>query len=211
MKTAMIDKELGSWNQDSSQAKRQVALHNEVIRLQRMLQEQAAVIKDLQRRATEDGLTGLLNRRGFDSALEQTFSDFKRYGRRASLLVLDMDNFKSINDTLGHLAGDALLQHIAELLKHHTRDSDIIARPGGDEFCIILQENTAEDARRKARELEVIISATPCLYEGEQISTSVSIGACCFLEANEKADIIAKADARMYRRKASNRSLRVMV
>jgi diguanylate cyclase (GGDEF)-like protein len=177
------------------------ALQSEVRRLRRLVGEQAILIEDLQRRATEDVLTGVKNKRGFEILLENALNDYRRYGHAGALLVVDLNDFKQVNDTLGHLAGDEVLRHIAALLTKHTRESDTIARPGGDEFAIILQEAGRAEARAKVAELENIIHQTPCSYAGREIPISASIGSCAFMDADQAADLFARADADMYRQK----------
>ena len=175
----------------------------EINQLKKQLAKQEGVITKLGREALEDSLTGLANRRAFDRALKRSISNYKRYNHAGSILLLDINQFKSINDSLGHLAGDFILQHIANILEIHTRDTDFIARIGGDEFCIILKEATSLDAHLKAAELEAAIMHTPCWYDGKEIHTTVSIGACSFSESSHLSTIMEKADAAMYNHKRS--------
>jgi diguanylate cyclase (GGDEF)-like protein len=183
------------------------ALQSEVKRLRRLVGEQAILIEDLQRRATEDALTGLKNKRGFEFALGYALNDYRRYSHTGALLVVDLNDFKQINDTLGHLAGDEVLRHVATLLRENTRESDSIARPGGDEFAVILQETGRSAARAKALELEEIIRQTPCSYAGREIAVSASIGCCAFVDADQAADLFARADADMYRQKSHHKQV----
>lgn len=176
-------------------------LSSELDRLRMQISDQAELIEDLKRQASEDPMTNLANRRAFESALDDALCDHGRYGRPGALLVIDVNSFKGINDSLGHLAGDAILKHIASLLKVHTRRSDIVARVGGDEFAIILREAGAGEAELKASEIEAVIAAYPCSYEGHEIHVTVSVGTCTFKEAADRAALIDMADSDMYRNK----------
>lgn len=176
-------------------------LMQEISILREQLEHQSDVIKDLERQTREDSLTGLANRRAFEEELTGSMSYFRRYGRPGAVLVIDVNAFKSVNDSLGHAAGDAILKHIARLLESHTRDTDLVARIGGDEFCIILREAAGEAAMMKAAELEAVVSNFPCTHEGREIYTSISVGVCSFQEATDITDLMEKADEAMYERK----------
>lgn len=174
------------------------ALLREIARLRKQLAKQEGTIHKLSRQALEDSLTGLANRRAFDKALNIALADYKRYNHGGAILLIDVNQFKSINDSLGHAAGDALLQHIASILELHTRSTDFIARIGGDEFCVILKEASGLDADLKAAELEASIAHTPCWYDSKEIYASVSIGTCSFRESAQLSKIMEKADEAMY-------------
>ena len=108
---------------------------------------------ELRHMADHDPLTGLLNRRSFERELERHVAYVERYGPKGAAIVLDLDHFKTINDTLGHSAGDELIVRVAHALRSRLRESDVLARLGGDEFAILLPEATPEeaDARRRRR------------------------------------------------------------
>lgn len=180
----------------------------EVYQLRQLVQQQATQIAELERRTTEDGLTRLCNRRGFDKALDNALVDYHRYNRAAAVLLIDVNEFKSTNDTYGHAAGDAVLRHIAVLLKRFTRASDIVARLGGDEFAIILQEATPQIARDKARELEAQILSIPCEFNGRDFYADLSIGTCALCEGHDAAEVLSRADSEMYRRKQQFKNAR---
>lgn len=169
--------------------------------LKRQIRLQEDLISGLKQQARRDSLTGALNRRAFEHELSSALSLFRRYNHNGALLLIDVNDFKTINDTLGHLAGDAILKHIVDVLIRNTRDTDLVCRIGGDEFCIIMKEMSAKNSERKLEELMDIIASTPCVYEGRDIYISVSIGSCAFAQADNKADLMAKADTQMYSRK----------
>lgn len=173
--------------------------------LKRQIRLQEDLIHGLKQQARRDSLTGALNRRAFEHELSRALSLFRRYNHNGALLLIDVNDFKTINDTLGHLAGDAILKHIVDVLIRNTRDTDLVCRMGGDEFCIIMKEITAADSNRKLEELMDTVASTPCVYEGRDIYISVSIGACAFTQAENKTDLMAKADNQMYSRKQKDK------
>jgi diguanylate cyclase (GGDEF)-like protein len=176
-------------------------LLDEISKLREQLELQDGKIDTLKKQALEDPLTCLPNRRAFEKELKKVMSYYKRYNRNGALLLIDIDAFKSINDTLGHLAGDALLKHLATQLKNHIRETDFVARLGGDEFCILLREVSQEEVTRKVEELNAALSISPCLYETKEVYLSVSIGQCMFGSATCKQELLDKADRAMYAHK----------
>ncbi|GGC64372.1 GGDEF domain-containing protein [Undibacterium terreum] len=124
-----------------------------------------------------DALTNLPNRLSYERAWAHTWHLAVRQRETLGLLVLDLDHFKQINDKYGHLGGDACLRHFADLLSLHVRrDSDIIARIGGEEFVVILPATTEDDASAMAEQLRTALMETPCRYEDAEISMTVSVG-----------------------------------
>ncbi|MEG0195561.1 MAG: diguanylate cyclase, partial [Stenotrophomonas sp.] len=109
--------------------------------------------RELDRQASTDPLTGLLNRRGFDAQVQFAMALARRSGRPLSLITLDIDHFKQVNDNYGHEVGDLVLKSIANRLRTRLRDSDVIARFGGEEFVVMLPDTPPEAAQRIAREL----------------------------------------------------------
>jgi two-component system cell cycle response regulator len=152
-----------------------------------------------------DELTGLYNRRGFVSLAEQRLKLTSRQHVRSTLIFIDVDNLKYINDTFGHREGDAALREIAELLRECFRDSDIIGRLGGDEFCVLLsQSSPAGDLlirKRMARLLDKSNEGSRRLY-----ALSVSVGAVDISEPCELEDQISRADALMYEHKRAKQA-----
>jgi diguanylate cyclase (GGDEF)-like protein len=152
--------------------------------------------------ANSDPLTGLANRRHFMQVLERQVGDAD-HGRADSLLFLDLDNFKPVNDRLGHAAGDKLLQVIAERLRHLVRDSDLVARIGGDEFAMLLIDDGAEavDPDVIAQRIETQISM-PINVDDELVQVGCSIGIAALSGAASASDVLSRADAAMYEVKA---------
>lgn len=147
--------------------------------------------------ATIDELTDVTNRRGFDAIASHTLAICRRVDRPATLLLFDIDDFKSVNDTRGHLVGDQVLRDFAGQLLATFRDSDVVARLGGDEFCVLLSGATTRDLPRPLADL----AAT--LKEGPRPRLEFSVGAASYhpKRHNTVADLLADADAEMYRQK----------
>lgn len=152
--------------------------------------------------AQYDQLTGLVNRALFRDRLEQALMRARRTNQGFALLLLDLDRFKAVNDTLGHDAGDALLTLMAARLKECVREVDTVARMGGDEFTIILEGITGEAAAEMVLTRIVSSVAEPCTISGRSVTVGVSIGATLFPQDASGADTLLKhADAAMYRAK----------
>jgi diguanylate cyclase (GGDEF)-like protein/PAS domain S-box-containing protein len=160
-------------------------------------------IRDL---AFVDQLTGLPNRTSLQERLIQTLGLVQRNERQLALMLIDLDNFKTINDTLGHQVGDELLVEVAKRLLASVRQSDLVARLGGDEFIVILPDiETPADAAHVADKILYSVSAPYCI-DGHELRTSPSIGICLFPDdATESQDLIKKADVAMYHAKAKGR------
>ncbi len=153
-----------------------------------------------------DPLTELINRRGFDAHLQQAIAHLERTGQAASLMFIDLDQFKPVNDTYGHLAGDAVLWAVANVLRHGVRDSDVVARLGGDEFAVILAGCSLRRARRIAGELLHGIGGLSIPWEQHTIRVGVSIGIASIRAGMSVDEAVAAADVQCYRAKASGRN-----
>ena len=117
------------------------------------------------------------------------------------LTFIDLDNFKTINDDLGHQAGDEVLTHVANLLDENVRATDVAARRGGDEFAVILQHTSPRGGRRRVAMLEQLINGSTVDFEAAEIPVRASFGTIAFGGDDEATSLIARADAEMYRRK----------
>jgi diguanylate cyclase (GGDEF)-like protein len=154
-----------------------------------------------------DDLTGLYNMRGFSIVVDRLFGQAVRYNRPASMLMIDSDDLKSVNDQNGHEAGNRLLKMVAKCIESELRHTDVLARYGGDEFIVLLPETTAERAIEVAQRIRQTVSASPLLFEGKRIETSVSIGLACYPEDGRSIDAIqARADRAMYLAKEQGRN-----
>ena len=157
----------------------------------------------LEEMATKDYLTGIYNRRCLFNELKFLAASAKRYKTGFSLLVLDIDNFKQINDTLGHQAGDSVLQRVASFLKNSIRECDILGRHGGDEFIVILphldEKGAGLCAERLRKEVEKADFNIP-------LPLTVSIGAAEYKESMDVDDLIFKADNLLYKAKEEGRN-----
>jgi diguanylate cyclase (GGDEF)-like protein len=184
---------------------------DELGHLERSLAETGARVMELQgelqRLATVDPLTGLANRRGFVDAAAHRLELAQRQGTPLALLFLDADGLKRVNDTIGHAAGDELLEEIGALLRDTFRSSDLPARLGGDEFCVLVTAETRDGISVARRRLEHAIEMSNRL-PGRAYELSVSIGIAELDPVRDHAieDLIARADVRMYEEKRAKRA-----
>ncbi|SCX42242.1 PAS domain S-box-containing protein/diguanylate cyclase (GGDEF) domain-containing protein [Nitrosospira sp. Nsp1] len=156
--------------------------------------------------ADHDPLTNLYNRRRFQEELEQMLNLAARYEHSGALLFFDLDQFKYINDTSGHQAGDALLKMIAHMLHGSVRSVDILGRLGGDEFAVILPQTTAEGAIEVAKNVLVCLNQGKITINGRSHKASASVGIAVFPEhGNNVHDLLAAADLAMYQAKEAGR------
>ncbi len=158
--------------------------------------------------ADHDSLTGLYNRRRFNSILKRTLSIANRYKQNVGLLFLDLDNFKQINDTLGHQTGDLLIKSVSDCLKLILRESDYIARLGGDEFAIILPNITVDDAIDVANKINKHLVSLRLPMMDSNHRTCASIGVAMYPEHAVSAnDLLSNADLAMYQAKSRGRGV----
>lgn len=155
-------------------------------------------LHDAEDLADRDPLAPVLNRRAFQRAVQRALSYVERYGRTSAVLYIDLDQFKAINDTFGHAAGDAVLRHVAAVLMDNVRDSDIVGRLGGDEFGVLLAEAGHAEASAKAEALRTIIASSPLTYEGQTHLVRASIGLHVLEAPDDVEGAIARADEAMY-------------
>lgn len=154
--------------------------------------------------SSHDPLTGLHNRRHFNEMLEYELDRSERHGHEFSILMLDLDDFKDINDTYGHPCGDAALRSVAELLRHSTRKGDLVTRLGGDEFAIILTETSPQEARELAEKARTDLRAHPFeAPDDRSFHLTASIGMIAYpADARNISDLMAGVDIGLYRAKS---------
>lgn len=182
-----------------------ISVHVGVIR---DITERKAYEDVLRRLANTDGLTGILNRRSFTEEGDRLFSLSKRHGRNISVLMIDADHFKSVNDTYGHDVGDIVLKKLAVTVSETLRNTDLFGRLGGEEFAAILPETDEDGADDIARKIIGAIGALEILLaDGRTIKFTVSIGIGCDTDAAKNLDALLKeADTALYAAKQSGRN-----
>jgi two-component system, cell cycle response regulator len=163
--------------------------------------------EEIYRMSIIDGLTGAYNKRYLLEALEKEIMRTRRHERPLSLLMLDIDHFKKINDVHGHLAGDYVLKELGRLVHGRIRRDEIFARYGGEEFAVVLPETSLDGCRQLAEGIRSRTEATEFAFQNEKISLTVSMGVA-ELSVNEKntTDFIKLADERLYEAKRSGRN-----
>ncbi|SMC28792.1 PAS domain S-box-containing protein/diguanylate cyclase (GGDEF) domain-containing protein [Andreprevotia lacus DSM 23236] len=160
--------------------------------------------------ASHDALTGLPNRREFEAQMADAVTRARRNGDLAALLLIDLDQFKPVNDLGGHAAGDALLVQIARLMAAQVRSRDVVARLGGDEFAVLLNDCAPEKAAQVAEKLRLAVAAQPFVCEARSYAVTTSIGIATISQDSASTDALRHADQACYAAKAAGRN-RVMV
>jgi diguanylate cyclase (GGDEF)-like protein/PAS domain S-box-containing protein len=163
--------------------------------------------EQLSYQASHDALTGLFNRRAFEQRLEGILEAARVGGGEHALCYLDLDQFKVINDTCGHVAGDELLRQLGDLLRHHVRKADTIARLGGDEFAVVMEHCSLRQAERIARQLRAAIEALRFVWEDKSFNIGVSIGLVPICDSSDSTSgLLRAADAACYAAKDAGRN-----
>ena len=163
--------------------------------------------EEIYRLTTIDGLTQVYNKRYFLETLEREIGRAERYRRDLSLIIFDIDHFKKINDTFGHLAGDHVLKHLALVIKSRIRREDILSRYGGEEFAIILPEIDRENAAQFAEKIRRLIEKAVFKFEETEIPVTISIGVALYSpDCGEVNDFIKLADDKLYEAKMAGRN-----
>lgn len=184
-----------------------VKLGNGIAITSRDVTEHKRLIDHVSHLAHYDQLTGLANRTLMRDRLQQAIRLAVRHGDKVAIFMLDIDNFKQINDSLGHADGDALLVIVAERLRGAVRDSDTIARLGGDEFVVIMPEFKNIDHARRCGEQIVLKMSRPVYIRGNPIDITVSLGMCLYPDhGNDVDQLLQNADSAMYAVKRGGRN-----
>jgi two-component system cell cycle response regulator len=173
-----------------------------ILELQEELLKAREALRD---QATHDGLTGLLNRSAILEKLDDELARATRSGTPVSVLMIDLDRFKTINDTLGHLAGDVVLREAARRLKSAARRYDSVGRYGGEEFLMVLPDCNAADAAVQAERLRAAIDATPFSTPSRPVVATASLGVACSSQCAAGV-LIREADNALYRAKGEGRN-----
>ncbi|MDD4351393.1 MAG: sensor domain-containing diguanylate cyclase [Candidatus Gracilibacteria bacterium] len=159
--------------------------------------------KELEELSVKDQLTGLSNRRRLEEVLQEKLKMHHRYANKTSIVFLDIDHFKLINDTYGHGAGDKVLRHLAQILKNNCRDLDVVARYGGEEFCVVCPETEIVGALKLAERLREQVALN---LKCEDRGVTISIGVAEICREDTLDGILKKADDALYKAKNSGRN-----
>ncbi len=181
-------------------------LQSRLNEMEKEVSDSRVAIEEQRRRASHDHLTGLPNRDAYQKKLEEELARRHRYGSPLALVVCDVDHFKSINDTYGHLAGDKVLQLIARSLRKNLRDVDFIARYGGEEFVILMPETNAEGALLAAEKLRQTVENSPFNFRKERVPITLSFGISEFHSLESPDTVFERADKALYKAKHEGRN-----
>ena len=181
-------------------------LLQEVETLRHQVQTAEKRIAYLERLADEDPLMPILNRRAVVRELTRMMAYAERYGTPSSVLFIDVNGMKRINDDHGHAAGDAALTHVATVLINNVRATDAVGRLGGDEFAVLLANADQGQAVSKGRELARLIAADPIEHDGVPVPVRIAFGAYCFTGTGDAQEALAAADRAMYEQKRQGTS-----
>ncbi|OVE78181.1 hypothetical protein BVX98_01210, partial [bacterium F11] len=169
--------------------------------------DNSVLFNQVQDSALRDGLTGLLTHRAFQESLESAILESSRYNQPLSLILTDVDHFKSINDNYGHQAGDEILQGFAHILARNVREVDVVARYGGEEFVLILLQTNHRDAMEIAEHLRLDLEAQRFEVGGKVINMTGSFGVATFPDdSTSSQQLIRQADQRLYAAKQAGRN-----
>ncbi len=160
----------------------------------------------VQKSLREDHLTGLLNRKALDDDLERALGMMQRYGDEVSVVMLDLDDFKHVNDAVGHAAGDALLKETARVLQGAIRTTDRVFRFAGDEFMIVMPKTPVDCARRTAERIRKRVDAIRLNWEGSAVGTTVSVGVAQAWPGERAGRLLQRVDQALYRAKERGRN-----
>jgi diguanylate cyclase (GGDEF)-like protein len=167
----------------------------------------ARAVRQLEEMATTDGLTGCLNKRALLDQMEQKLMAAQRFGRKLSLIVTDLDHFKAVNDTYGHAAGDRVLKELGGVLRRVKRETDLVARFGGEEFCVLCEETDARGAQLLAERVREELANTEVATELGPLKVTASLGVATFPDhASNAADLFVQSDKALYEAKNRGRN-----
>jgi len=162
--------------------------------------------EEIYRLTITDGLTHVANKRHFLDFLEREIARATRHNRPLSLVILDVDHFKEVNDRYGHLAGDRVLQGVAAVVATQVRRDEILARYGGEEFAVVMPETELEDAAVFAERIRLEVESAQFDYDEEPIRVTISLGAAALTPPDSLDSLIVRADTRLYEAKEGGRN-----
>lgn len=171
-------------------------------------ERQEQLLRQLYRSSTRDALTSVYNRRHFDDRLTAEVAYARRHSTDVSLIVVDIDFFKQVNDAHGHAAGDTVLRQVAQTLQHQLRVEDVLARVGGEEFAVILRGIGPSGAARLGERLRIAVAEIPAMAQGNSIAVTISAGCATLseLESPDEQSLFSTADSRLYTAKRQGRN-----
>ncbi|WND02472.1 GGDEF domain-containing protein [Temperatibacter marinus] len=170
------------------------------------MSEQRDRISYLENLSITDELTGITNRRGLRRFLGTTLASVNRHKEAGVLGFIDLDGFKQINDTYGHLAGDTILRHVSHILKNAIRPTDEVSRISGDEFAIVLTRCTSEEGVERLTQIQTLINSSTINFGGIDIPIECSIGHHPFAQGTDPSKLIEQADLSMYKNKSARKA-----
>ncbi len=197
---ASLEKETRTLGEEMIKSRERISELQEKVRIL-----ESALHRERKKSAT-DTLTKLPNRRGIDESLSKMEAAFKRYNDNYSVVLFDLDHFKSVNDTYGHDAGDMILASFAKQLRRYSRELDIVGRWGGEEFLVVLPKTDREGAYRFAEKLREVVEKSRFLYRGRRIPVTVSGGVADRLSNPDMETMLKVADENLYRAKEGGRN-----
>lgn len=175
--------------------------------LKQRTEEKEQALRQLEQLATTDSLTGLHNRRYFEDRAAAALARVRRFNDGLAMILLDVDKFKQINDTLGHDCGDAVLRTLAELIRSRTRESDVSARLGGDEFVFLLEQTSAAEATQLAEDLLAKVVTHDFRYQDDPLQVTLSVGVAHYARTPPSITALYKsADEVLYEAKKRGRN-----
>ncbi|MEH6442833.1 MAG: GGDEF domain-containing protein [Oceanospirillaceae bacterium] len=194
------------YNRDSSLLSNYTALKQRVSVMEKEADKVQDYIEEERKQARLDALTRLPNRTAYNEIMAFQIENFNRYEQPLSLVICDLDHFKIVNDTYGHLAGDKVLSLVSKILCKGTRSSDFVTRYGGEEFAIIVPSTKAEQAAKAMDKIRRLICKSPFNYHGDPISISMSFGVCEARPGDSIDSLFSRADTALYKAKANGRN-----
>jgi diguanylate cyclase (GGDEF)-like protein len=164
------------------------------------------VQRQLEEMAVTDKLTGLGNRQAFDFGFKQALSRIRRTGEPLSLMMIDLDHFKAVNDTFGHAVGDETIRNIAKFVRSRLREMDVMCRWGGEEFVVLMPTCTIDDAFRTAEKIRAEVAAASFVGSAQTNKVTISIGVSQAFEGDGEDALMSRADAALYAAKDAGRN-----